>query len=69
MRYVGASHGQFWSLAGGISETLTAHDIRAVASGYASYRAEVLVLATKGIRDAQAKASSSEGYALNRAER
>jgi hypothetical protein len=30
---VGASHGQFWSLAGGISGTLTAHDGRAVASG------------------------------------
>jgi hypothetical protein len=66
---VGASHGQFWSLAGGISGTLTAHDERAMASGCASYRAEVLVLATKGSRNAQAKASSSEGYALNRAEK
>jgi len=44
---VGASHGQFWSLAGGISGTLTAHDERAMASGCASYRAEVLVLAIK----------------------
>jgi hypothetical protein len=51
---VGASHWQFWFLAGGVSGTLTAHDERAVASGHVSYRAEVLVLATKGSRNAQA---------------
>ena len=50
---------------------LTAHNGRAMASGYVSYRAEVLVLATKGSRDAQAQAKSSpsRGYALNRAEK
>ena len=51
---VGASHWQFWFLAGGVSGTLTAHDERAVASGHVPYRAEVLVLATKGSRNAQA---------------
>jgi hypothetical protein len=66
---VGASHWQFWSLAGGKSRTRTARDAHATASGYVSYRAGVLVLATKGTRIEETKARPQQGYAKCRAKR